>query len=447
MAEPPAWAIIRQLRQQKLNYYQNTLTEDAIWTNLSLTYDLFDFVSFLADFTLSDTLFSSLMSSFLFDIPLTEIVPINMNWRIELPTLDEFLEGVLIKLVPVTLSDLVPDLSFVLENPLELLTPEAREAIEETKLEKCIYGKSTYSNCYVDPAAVREFLRSTLFAFTKKWHDIKTARDMVAAAAKALGISEALVEDVFNRLSKITFAKYNCLTWDYGWWDVSYWCEEEERSEPVGVLTYIDYNLQPRKSEYESLFDAQAGCIWDESFWDMCYWGGDTPETVSPYITGDTRISQIQDALLSNFQTRFLATALAIANYQRPEERGYPFANERVEIYAQSRAFTIDIEATVRNIVQSLVPNIDPVTLRFYIDAALELYGLSTPHKWGLEMLRSMTKDEFKKYWLEKYTRMGLDPNILENIWNKITAKIEAYSDIRVQTRLEFIRRKLRSVR
>jgi len=447
MARPPAWDIIEQVRQQKLNYYQNALTDDAIWTNLGITFDIFDFASFLADFTLSDTLFSSLMSYFLFGLDLNEIVPVNLNWELELPTLEEFLQGVLIKLVPVTLQDLVPELSEILTRPSELLTPDAREALESTRLEKCIYGKSTYGNCYVDPAAVREFLRSTVFAFTKKWYDIRSAREMVATAAKTLNISEAVAEDIFNRLSKITAVKYSCLTWDYGWWDVSYWCEEETHSEPVGVVTYVDYNLQPRGSPYEGLFDAQAGCIWDESFWDLCFWGGDTPETISPYILGDTRIMQIQDALWANFRNRFTSTAFAVANYQRPEERRYPFINERMEIYAQSRAFAVQIENLTKSLVQSIVPNIDSVTLRMYVDAALELYGLSSPHKWGLEMQRSMTLEEYRQYWIEKWTRYGLDSNVLQKIWDSLRSIIEGYSDIRVQNRLRFLRNRLRLVK
>jgi len=447
MAVPPAWEIIRQLRQQKLGYYQNALTDEALWQNLLLTYDTLDFATFLADLTLSDTLFSSLMLNFTLDLSLDEIVPINLNWSIELPTIDQFLQGVLILLVPINLEELVPDLSDVIANPALLLEDAARQALEETKLRKCIYGYSTYGNCYVDPSAFREFIRSTILAFTKKWYDFRTARDMIVAAAKALNIKPEVVEDLFNRLSMIYFAKFNCATWDYAFWDSTFLCEERTHSPEVGILRFLDFNLKEVAVEYQGLFDSQAGCIWDVSFWDMCFWLDDTPGKESPYIPGDDRIVKLQDALVFNFRTRYLATAYALANYQRPEERRYPFNNERMEIYAQSRAFSIDIEATVKNIVQSLVPGIDPVTLRFYIDAALELYGLSTPHKWGLEMQRSMAREELKKYWLEKYSQMGLDPNVLEAIWSAVKTKIDAYSDKRVQNRLKFLSRRLRLVK
>jgi len=444
MAIDIARRIAEQVLQQKLNYYQKTLTDDAIYQNLSTMYDVFDLTSFFTDITLSDTLFSSLMSYFMFDLNLNDIIPINLNWEIELPTVDEFLQGVLIKLIPISLQDLAPELSDILYDPSLLLTPEARDAMLSTKLEKCIYGKSTYGNCYVDPVNVREFLRSTVFAFMKKWYDIRSARKMVEASAKALGIKEDVVEDIFNRMSKITHAKYTCLTWDYGWWDLTYWCEEESHSEPVGALTYVNYDLQVAKSEYEGLFDAQAGCIWDESFWDMCFWGGDTPETKNPYILRDTRITQLQDKVLSNFRNRISTTAFAVGNYQTYEERRNPAINQRLDIYAQHRSHVIHIESIVENIVRSIQPDIDSVKLRLYKDASLEIYGLSSPHKWGLDMQKAMTPDEYKQYWLDKWTGMGLDQNILNMIWDSVYTSIKTYTDIRTRNRLEFLRRKLR---
>jgi len=444
MSNPPAWEIIRQLRQQKLSYYQNTLTDDAIWDNLSSSYDIFDFASFMADFTLSDTLFSSLMSYFLFDISLTEIVPINLQWDIELPTIDQFLQGVLIVLEPLNLSSLIPDLSDILGKPSLLLTPEARAALESSKLEKCIYGKSKYGNCYVDPIAVREFLRSTVLAFMKKWNDYKAIKDMMVATAKTLDIKQEVVEDIFNRLSKITTAKVSCATWDYAWWDVSLWCEEKTHSPAVGQLEYINFDLKPAKTDYQGLFDAQAGCIWDEGYWDMCFWVDDTPGKESPYIPQDDRIIKVQDALVSNFRSRFTSTAFAVANYQLSEERKYPFINQRMEIYAQNRGFALEIETLVKNFITNRIPGVDPTTLRFYVNAALELYGVSSDHKWGLEMQKSMSRDEYKRYWLEKYVQYGLDRDILNELWDKIIKTVDAYSDIRVKTRLSFLKKKLR---
>jgi len=446
MGKPPAWQIIEQVMREKLKYYQNTLTDDAIWSNLGITFDMFDLASFLADFTLSDTLFSSLMSYFLFDLNLNDIVPINLNWEIELPTLDEFLQGVLIKLVPVSLQDLVPDLSDILSNPLLLLNPDVALAIEQSKLEKCVYGKSAYGKCYVDPVAVREFLRSTVFAFMKKWYDVRSAREMVVSVAKTLGIKEEVAADIFNRLSKITQVKYSCATVDYSWVDFTTICEESSHSPPVGVLTYTNYDLTQTSHDFENVFDAQAGCITDESLVDYCFAVGEAEDEKHPYLLGDTRLVQIQDRLWGNFRERFASTAFAVGNYQRPEERRYPFINERMEIYAQSRSFAVQIENLTKSLVQSLVPGVDSVTLRMYVDAALELYGLSSPHRWGLEMQRSMTLDDYKSYWMEKWTRYGLDPNVLQKIWDNLWGIIKGYSDIRVQNRLRFIRNRLRAV-
>jgi len=447
MGRPPAWDIIEQVQQQKLNYYQKTLTDDAIFSNLSTTIDIFDSASFFADFTLSDTLFSSLMSYFIFDLNLNDIIPVNLNFEIELPSIDEFLQGVLIKLIPISLQDLAPELSDILSDPLGPLNPSVADAMKETKLEKCIYGKSSYGNCYVDPATVREFLRSTVFAFMKKWYDLKSAREMVSASAKTLNINEDVARDIFNRLSKITHIKYSCATVDYSWVDFTTICEEESHSPQVGVLTYINYDLAQVSHDYEDVFDAQAGCIADESLVDYCSAVGEVEEEKHPYLLGDTRLVQIQDKIWSNFRNRFTTTAFAVGNYQRPEERRYPFINERMEIYAQNRGFAVQIENLVRNIVQSIAPDTDPVTMRMYQNAVLEIYGLSSPHKWGLEMQRSMSQDEYKQYWLEKWTRYGLDPDILNELWSRTISVVQRYSDIRTETRLRFLRNRLRLVK
>jgi len=447
MSKPPAWQIIEQIQQQKINYYQKTLTDEAIWGNLLTTIDIFDMASFLSDFTLSDTLFSSLMSYFIFDLNFNDIVPVNLNWEIELPTFDEFMQGVMIKLIPITLEDLAPELSDILSNPLWLLNPDVASAMQETKLEKCIYGKSSYGNCYVDPIAVREFLRSTVFAFMKKWYDLKSAREMVSASANTLNISEDIARDIFNRLSKITHIKYSCATVDYSWTDFTTICEEESHSPQVGVLTYINYDLVQASHDYEDIFDAQTGCIADESLVDYCSAVGEVDEEKHPYLLGDTRFVQIQDRVVSNFRNRFTSTAFAVGNYQRPEERRYPFVNERMEIYAQNRGFAVQLENLVRSIVQSIIPDIDPITLRMYQNAVLEIYGLSSPHRWGLEMQRSMTMDEYRQFWIEKWTRYGLDPNILSELWSRTINIVQRYSDIRTETRLRFLRNRLRLVR
>jgi len=446
MGRPPAWDIIEKVSQQKISYYQKALTDEAVWSNLTSTYDVSDIASFSADLVLSDTLFSSLSSYFVFGLSLEEIVPVNLNWGIELPSVEEFLRGVNIKLVPMTLSDLAPELVSIITRPTEIITPEVRPVAEETSISKCYFGESKYGECYVDPTAVREFLRSTLFAFLKKWFDFRTASDMVKSATETLQIPEEIASDVFNRLSKVTSAKAVCAVVDYSFVDFSYICEEDPQT-GKGIISYTDYNVRVSKSEFEDLFDALAGCIVDESAVDFCRVLGEEPEERHLTMLEDYRLLRLLDIFTSNFRSRFFATALAVANYQTAEERRYPFANTRVEDYAFTRLAVADIESKVKGLVQSLVPGVDPVTLRMYINSALELLGVTSPHRWGNEMQKSMTVDEYRQYWRGKWSNAGLDPNILDRIWDSIIGLVKQYSDARLQNRLRNLSRRLSYLR
>jgi hypothetical protein len=193
--------------------------------------------SFWSDWILSDTLFSSLVSMLLFDIPLSDIVPWLLNWSIELPTVDEFLRGVLIKLEPIDITYSFPELTSIFDTVWTVFTDEFAEGVAGTRLVKAIYGQSRYDESYYDPEAVREFLRSTLYAFTKKnvsWSEVRTR---VEKAAQQLGVPEDLARTVFDRLSMITSIKETAATWDYAWWDTSSW-SPETRSGAVEFVTY-----------------------------------------------------------------------------------------------------------------------------------------------------------------------------------------------------------------
>jgi len=438
-----AWKIY----ENKIKYFTKALTDDSIFNNLGKLFDSEDFIHLIGNLVISDTIFSSLTLYYLFNLNLSDIIPANLYFSVELPTPEEFAKGTLIKLVPIKLNDLVPELSSVVSDPTELLKPEIRDAVKRSMITKCVYGQASYDNCYYDPVAVREFLRSSVLAFTKKWYDIRTARDMVAAAAKTLDINENIARNVFNRLSMNTSIKYSCATVDYAWVDISTLCEEETHSPAIGVVKFINYDLEVKEVSYEDMFDTHSGCIVEESVMDYCYIVGDDDYFKHPYIPGDDRVSKILERVVSNFRSRIPTTAFAIANYQTPEERSYPFINERMEIYATNRGFSIRIENLAKNIVQSIKPDVSPVELRMYQNAALELYGVSSQHKWGLDMQRAMTQDELHDYWIRKWISQGLDPEILEAIWSRVSGVAQTYSNIRVSNRFKFIRERIKLVK
>ena len=428
-----------RVAEQKLKYWTKSLSEDAIDSNTWRMFDTFDLGSFWGDWVLSDTLFSSLVSMLLFDIPLSDITPWLLNWEIELPSIDEFLRGVLIKLEPIDISIQFPELTSIFDTAWSIFTDEVAEGVAGTRLVKAIYGQSRYDESYYDPEAVREFLRSTLYAFMKKnisWSEVKTR---VEKAAQQLGVPEDLVRTVFDRLSMITSIKEAAATWDFAWWDTSSWSPETHS----GAVEFVTYDLTTESVEYEQLFDAQGSGVWDYACWDYCYWTPETPayrfDEQKMLVAFDT----YRDFIVQGFRRRYLATALAAANYQTAPERR-TWSSGRTETYALPVSQRYRIESIVDNVVKSKVPDIDPVRLRLYKSAALDIYGsLYGVHRWGSEMQRAMSADEYKQYWISKWSADSLDPDVLSAIWDNVKPVIDILGNVHVSARMRFIREKL----
>ena len=165
-ASKEAWALL----DAKRKYWSKVLSSDAWDTNLNIMFNIFDLFSFYIDFTLSDTLLSSLLSLIFFDIPLNDIIPWNLAWNVELPTGEEFQRGVLIKLEKKDLAKLLTEwlrlsldfeelfrniFSSTTKTIQKIFKGKTREYIEKTRPRKAIYGQSRFDESYYDPIAVR----------------------------------------------------------------------------------------------------------------------------------------------------------------------------------------------------------------------------------------------------------------------------------------------------
>jgi len=429
--------------QEKTKYWSKVLSDDAIWTLIQRTYTTYDLIGFLGDWILSDTLWSSLVLSLLLDIKLDEIIPINLLWDIELPSPEEFVRGVLLKPVPIELrieiKEIAPEYEEVIEKPETLFEEPYRENVSKTRLRKSVFGQTTYGNSYYDPPAVYEFLRSTLLDFLKKPYDITTSKTKVDQTAETLNVHKELVANLFNRLQAITQVKEKGFTWDYGWWDRSCWAEEGS----PGKINTITYELEVRKIPYDDLVETQIGGYWDLVSWDYFYWVEDIPESIHPYDIDKFQKLQLADIIVSNFKTRYLSTPYLVANYQRRGEREKFSPSDRVETFAVPTYLRYKIENLVKTILRTKgITN--PIQMRLYQSAVLQLYGIfSQRHRWGDEMFHAMTEDELKDWWIGRWSKEGLNPVILEELYNRFRGRIRMYSDLRQKERLRMLRKRL----
>jgi len=436
----------QKILEAKRKYFEKALSDTALEVNFLKSLRNIDETRFRTDYIMSDTLFSSLMSVYFYGIPLSETTPWIHSFKPILPDFDELLRGILVKFERYDITLEFPELLDVDETLRFFLIDEVANNIIATRGKPLIVGVTKYGEGYVDPEAVREFLRSTLYAYAKKDISLTELRNRLDKVGKTLGILPELIEDAFNRMVLIETIKEKAATWDYAWWDVSEWAEEEEG---VGKVEFETYSGEKVKVEYDNMLEAEAGGYWDLSFWDNAYWIGDEEPYKYPYRFDEKElksyIDKVRDRLFSNFVRCYIYTGLGVGNYQRAWERRKYYRSSRTETYALPFSHRLRIESLVRNYVLSKDPDCPPWKLRLYMSAMLEIYGkLFGVHRWGTEMEVSMSGDEFKNYWLDKWSAEGLDRSILEGMYDSFKDIISALGTVRQISHLRFIRWKFR---
>jgi len=460
-ASREAWQVL----DAKRAYWAKTLSLDAWGTNISVMFNILDFYSFWLDYTVSDTLLSSVISQLFFDIPLSDTTPWNLVWDIELPTPEEFLKGLKLKFIKISLPEAVikmlnipefqaPSIKSFLENVSisvprfieTVFTTEVSNQVKKTMSNKAVYGRTRYGKSYYDPTAVRDFLRSTYEAWMQKRGTYEEVKRKLRLIAETLNIYEGVVEDIFNRLSMFDAVKDTCFTWDFAWWDRTSWGPEERHSPVTPLLGFRDWSGAWVEVEYRTLFDVQAGGWWDLSMWDMFYWTFEDVQKHDIYRRweqyGDTYLSIFRDSIVFMNRSHIIATATAIANYQPYEGMKDFMRSPRTETYALPYGMRLRLESITTAVVKRFIPNIDPYTLRLYKTAVLELFGqLTAQHRWGLEAFRSMTSDELKEFWINRWVNDGLRRDVLEALYGVVIKSINAFGRVRAKDRLRFIRR------
>ncbi|MEM1908170.1 MAG: hypothetical protein QXT79_02235 [Thermofilaceae archaeon] len=422
--------------EAKRAYWSKVLSEEAIDINFWRGFDVYDIALTSGDWTMSDTLWSSLILSVLYDIPVSDIVPWQLSWEVKPPTEEEFLSGILVRVEPISIAAEFPELQDVSALIRRLLEPEVAEGVDGTRLRKGRYGVSRYDESYYDPPAVRQFLRSTVLAFTKKRYSVVEARHRVATAASVLNISEDVARSIFNRLSMMTAIKSESSAWDYAWWDRSEWSAE--------TVKYVTWDLTESEIECETLFDPLYSTIWDEAVWDQAYWvPAVSPFTFDPELVGPV-FDRYRDMVIEQWRRRAVYAPLVAANYQRVEERAR-LTSPRTETYALPMSQVSRLRSLVRGVVARLEPGAPPAKICLYERAVLELYGsLYGVHRWGDEMQRAMSRDGVREWWLRKWIGEGLSGRVLMALWNTCIDAIDAMGSAKLRDRLNFVRTRVR---
>lgn len=411
--------LAQTLVQQKRKYHAKVLSSDALYANWLRSMDLEPLLPEYVWLVIPEFTYAGIAFSILFDIPPAEIIPVNWDFQVELPTTEELEQGILAVVNRFDWSSVYEWLSDIDKLIIENFEPEAAEQIINSRPRKAIYGVSPFDTSYYDPPAVREALRST---FHKLWVERRTLQHLRSshdALAETLGVSPGFLELVFNKISQVFFAQPSTMILGYGVLGRSF-LGDKARPEPLARIKMVDHRLELLEWLGNTLDHTQIGLVL--GIVPLGYGFLLPPRSVMKKpLTPEQLLPLtvfVHDRGWRNIHT-FTWNPFTFGNYNRPEEMTDWRRSERADQYMSLQVIRYQIEHIVENIVSQYEDN--PIRIRMYKNAALQLVSLPVKrHAWGHEAYRAMTEDELREYWLRNWEAQGLNRDVLLAVYNAI---------------------------
>lgn len=421
-----------ELVRQKRKYYAKVLSESAIWLNYQRSVDTEPIFS---EWAWSESLlfiWLDISSLFIFGLEPYELEPLDPEFRTELPSLAEFLQGIKLKLIPLDVGEAyrqfywdiygveVPPLLDYVTFVMATCWPEYAGWLLEQRKRKLIVGESVYGTSYVDPPVIRDFIRSTLYELARRRMDFNRIREVYRTIVDRGLVAEGVVEAIYNRLALHFQSLFENLVLDYNLLGYSKLCARTAKSAAVPVTTWRGQALDLRYVKFDEL---GMGFILDVTPLNfgilMDRRSVFKPSPLSPRDRGTTVLSHFIDWKVRRMVSRYRATGVALGNYQRPDE-AYDFhRSERADHYGQLRAFYHHLDRLVEEVLRG--EGVDAFRMNMYKRAAAMLVGYRKKrHKWGYDAWRSMSEEEFRGWWLEYWSRQGLDINTLNRLYSVV---------------------------
>lgn len=414
---------------EKRKYHAKVLSESAIWTNVRRALDTLDLFS---EWAWSESLFFiwlDISNLFIFGLDPRELEPLDPEFRVRLPSLREFLQGVKLKLEPIDLgeawrtfywdvygTEVPPLLDFVTFVMAQCWPEYLGWLLEQTK-RKLVVGESVYGTSYVDPPVVREFLRSSLFELVRRRVDLARVRRVFQVVVDGGWVSEGLAEAVYNRIAMHLSALFDAFVLDYNLLNHSRLCEPASDAAKVGLVTWRGEVVDARVRKFD---EVNMGFVLDVTPLNLGILMDDRsvyrPSPLERRDVGTSVLSDFIDWKVRRMVSRYPATGVALGNYQRPEEALAFHESERADHHHQLRAFYYYVDAVVDRLLEGEA--VDAFTKNMYRRAAAMLLGhRKKRHRWGYGAYEAMSEDEFRDYWLRYWSGQGLNPEVLNRIY------------------------------
>jgi len=437
---------VKKAQEQKKLYHAKVLTDDAIYTNLLNAINIEPLFMEYSTLTLPQFNLSALSFTLLFDISPYELAPFSLEFKLELPSLEEFKQGILIKLTPIDITELfdwAKDLESLIKFNFEDIYAGDLLAY---RVQKGVYGSTRYDFAYYDPPVVREFIRSTVTKVFQEKGTYQTVKQYIETVAKTQNINTYVAMTLFERLSMVSTAQTETFMLGYSVLGKSKLGKKVARS---AEIAYIDYDLKETKMSLYNLANIQYGMILGKT---PLGYGFLTPEedmykkerytSETGFETrGSPEAIKAVGVKLGRLRGRFSATALAIANYSKAEERESYLYSERADQYMSLQLIRYSIENMVDSIIRKYEAS--PVKIRMYKSAVLQLISYPAKrHKWGYDAYKAMSDEEFKSWWIERWVQQGLNSSLLNELYEAVRKWMKEYRNLKLQQGLRLKQRR-----
>jgi len=437
---------IKRTAEQKKKYHAKVLTDDAIFTNLLNSINTEQIFSEFAWSTVPQFNLSALANTILFNIAPSELEPINVDFQISLPSVEEMEQGIIIKIEPISVEMLPPWLMFldlfIDENIKELY----RMSIKETTLKKGVYGVSRFGQAYYDPPAVAQFIRSTLYKVFQEKQTLETVKKYIESMKDTLKINEFLARSLFERVSLVIHSQFETFILGYGVLGKS---KLGRKGSASASVKYINYDLQETEANINNLSDVLHGLILGLGVLGYGLLPSKEPLYKEEEVTSATgyktygapKIVRFIAEKVGKLRGRYSATALAIANYSRSKERESYLYSERADQYMNLQLIRYMIENMVDPIIRKYETS--PVRIRMYKSAVLQLISYPAKrHRWGYKAFEVMSDEEFYDWWLSTWVKQGLKESVLKELYEVVSKWMREYRKIKLQLGMKLKQRR-----
>jgi len=399
---------VAKVLEQKRKYHAKVLSDSALYVNMIRSFDTYDL--FANDVWFLSDLFTHISISLIetLGIDPTEIEQLSLLFDAKLPSLDELLQGIMIKFEKVTPPEITKFFEFVERNIKE----EYQEGYKEKVYAKGIYGVSKYGKAYYDPVNVMRFIVNVLQRLFLEKPDLTRFREIIDFTAEQLGVSKNLAHHIFNRISLLHSVLSESFILGYGILGRTRLAEHGSEATKVPVYTYDREIINVR---FKKLDEVHNGFILGLSTLGFSYL---TPRE-GVYKKPSPEIVKYVSKLAFNAISRYRLTSWAIGNYNKPEEQKDFRKSERADQYMSLQFFRMMLENIVDGVLEK--EKLSSVMKRQYKNAVLHLLALRTKrHKWGYTPFKEMSSEELKNWWINYWAKQGLNSSLLEKIYRVI---------------------------